>query len=76
MKNFIFCVACTKPNNARIPLYTHAELYLGRITYGKRVVAQNEKPPNRELQNFFKISKWLVSLHKTKVKQMTPQGNA
>ena len=57
IENFIFCVACTKPNNARLPLYTHAEPYLGRITYEKQVVAQNEKRPNRDLQNLFKISK-------------------
>ena len=23
MENFIFCAACTKPNNARLPLYTY-----------------------------------------------------
>ena len=31
--------------------------YLGRITSGKRVVAQNEKRPNRDMQNYFKIDK-------------------
>ena len=39
IENFIFCVAFTKPNKARLPLYTHAEPYLGRITYEKQVVA-------------------------------------
>ena len=31
--------------------------YLGRITSGKRVGAQNEKRPNRDMQNYFKIDK-------------------
>ena len=30
---------------------------LGRITSGKRVGAQNEKRPNRDMQNYFKIDK-------------------
>ena len=48
-------------------------LYLGRITSGKRVGAQNKKRPNRNIQEVFKTRKKLVSLHKTKVKQMTPK---
>ena len=39
IENFIFCVAFTKPNKARLPLHTHAEPHLGRITYEKQVVA-------------------------------------
>ena len=31
--------------------------YLGRITSRKRVGAENEKRPNRDMQNFFKIGK-------------------
>ena len=50
--------------------------YLGRITSGKRVGTQNEKRSNRDMQNYFKIGKYSVTLHKTKVKQMTPVRNA
>ena len=31
--------------------------YQGRITSGKRVGAQNEKCPNRDMQNYLKIGK-------------------
>ena len=31
--------------------------YLGQITSGKWVGAQNEKLPNRDMQNYFEISK-------------------
>ena len=31
--------------------------YLGRVNSGKRVGAQNEKRPNRDMQNYFKIGK-------------------
>ena len=50
--------------------------YLGRITSGKREGAEQEKHPNRYMQNYLKIGKLPVTLHKTKVKQMTPVGNA
>ena len=49
----------------------HPGPYLGQITSGKWVGAQNEKRPNRDMQNYFEISKQPVSLNKTKVKQMT-----
>ena len=49
--------------------------YLGRNTSRKRVGAQNEKIPNRDWQNYFKIGKKLVTLHKIKVKQTTLVGN-
>ena len=35
-------------------------LYLGQITSGKRMSAQNWKHPNRNMQKFFKIMKQLV----------------
>ena len=31
--------------------------YLVRVNSGKRVGAQNEKRPNREMRNYFKIGK-------------------
>ena len=37
--------------------YFLSGLYLGRITSGKRVGAQNEKCPNRDMQNYLKIGK-------------------
>ena len=37
--------------------YLPSESYLGRITSGKRVGAQNKKHPNREMQNYLKIGK-------------------
>ena len=49
--------------------------YLGRITSEKRVGPQNEKHPDRDMQNYLKIGKYPVTLHNTKVKQMTPVGN-
>ena len=55
-------------------LYLPSGPYLGRITSRKRVGAQNEKHPNRDWQNCFKIGKKPVTLHKIKVKQMTPVG--
>ena len=56
--------------------YLPSEPYLGQITSGKRVVAQNEKRPNRGIQVYFKIGKQPVILYKTKVKQMILVGNA
>ena len=50
--------------------------YLGRITSGKWVGAQNEKHSNRDMQNYLRIGKYPITLHKMKVKQMTPLGNA
>ena len=35
--------------------------------FRKRVGTQNEKHQNRDMQNYLKISKYLVTLHKTKV---------
>ena len=35
----------------------HPGPYLGQITSGKWVGAQNEKRPNRDMQNYFEISK-------------------
>ena len=49
--------------------------YLGRITSEKWVGPQNEKHPDRDMQNYLKIGKYPVTLHNTKVKQMTPVGN-
>ena len=37
--------------------YLPSGLYLGQITSGKQVGAQNEKHPNRDMQNYFKIGK-------------------
>ena len=37
--------------------YLPSGRYLGRITSGKRVGAQNEKHPNRDMQNYLKIGK-------------------
>ena len=37
--------------------YLPSGLYLGQITSGKRVGAQNKKRPNRDMQNYFKIGK-------------------
>ena len=56
--------------------YLPSGQYLERITSGKRVGAQNEKRSNRDMQNYFKIGKYSVTLHKMKVKQMTPVRNA
>ena len=56
--------------------YLSSGSYLGRITSGKRVGAQNEKCPNRNNQNYQKTGKQPETLHKTKVKQMNPVGNA
>ena len=50
--------------------------YLGRVTSGKRVGAQNEKRLNRNMQNYLKIGKQPLTLQKTKVKEITPVGNA
>ena len=36
---------------------------------------QNEKHPDRDMQNYLKIGKYPVTVHNTKVKQMTPVGN-
>ena len=37
--------------------YLPSGSYLGRITSGKPVGAQNEKRPNRDMQNYFKTGK-------------------
>ena len=55
-------------------LYLPSERNLGQITSGEQVGGQNEKHPSRVMQNYLKISKQPVTLHK--VKQMTPLGNA
>ena len=54
--------------------YLSSGPYLGQITSEKQVGAQNEKCPNRDMQNYLKSSKEPVTLHKTKVKQMNPCG--
>ena len=57
-------------------LYLPSGPYLGQITSGEQVGPQNEKHPSRVMQNYLRIGKWPVTLHKTKVKQMTSVGNA
>ena len=52
--------------------YLPSEPYLGQTTSEKEVGAQNEKCPNRDMQNYWKSGKRPVTLHKTKVKQMEP----
>ena len=37
--------------------YLPSRPYLGQITSGKRVGAQNEKHPNRDMQSYLKIGK-------------------
>ena len=49
--------------------YLPSGLYLGGITSGKLVGAQNEKCPNRDMQMYFKTGKQPVTLHKKKAKQ-------
>ena len=36
----------------------------------------NWEVPNKDMQNYYKIGKYPVTLYKTKLKQMTPVGNA
>ena len=48
---------------------------ISRMNYFKIGGCQNEKCPNRDMQNYFNISKQPVSLHKTNVRQMIPVGN-
>ena len=50
--------------------------YLGRIASEKRVSVQNEKRPNRDIQNYFKSGIKPITLYKTNSRQMTPVGNA
>ena len=56
--------------------YLSSGTSLGRITSAKRKGAQNEKHPNRDMQNYLKIGNQPATLHKTKLKQMTLMGNA
>ena len=56
--------------------YLPSRPYLGQITTGKRVASQNENHPNRAMQNYLKIGKYPLTLHKTEVKQMTAVSNA